>query len=266
MQENASSDAPVTAEEPAASLPPYERPVLRRPFVPRWGDIEQGLIPPGHPVAGEEFPTTEAEPEAAKRSGRSLLKDIAETLVLALIIYGAVRAGIQNFKVEGTSMEPSLHNGQYLLVNKLSFASVGLDGIAGIVPGLSSLKGSLLFPFGQPQRGDVVVFRFPRDPARDFIKRVVALPGETVEVKAGTVYVNGKKLDEPYVLDSPTYSKEPTVVPHGEYYVLGDNRNNSSDSHVWGPVPIDEMIGKAWVTYWPMKDWGFIPHKAVNAG
>lgn len=260
--------APVTPPADYAAAP-------RRPFTPaEWGQIEQGQVPPGHPVAAaattddaEDGDDSEDDQDESDRKGktRSLVKDIVETLLLALVIYLGVRAGVQNFKVEGSSMEPSLHNGQYLLVNKLAYATFDLDGIASMVPGLGSLKGSLLFPFGQPQRGDVVVFQFPRDTSRDFIKRVVALPGETVEVRNGVVYVNNKQLTEPYIESAPTYSKEPTTVPLGEYYVLGDNRNNSSDSHVWGPVPITKLIGKAWVTYWPMKDVGFIPHLPAQA-
>jgi signal peptidase I len=245
----------------AAEPVPSETPRRPHPVVD-WGAIEQGLIPPGHPVeTGGDTPLPTSPSRG--RSARNVVKDIAETLLLALIIYLGVRAGVQNFKVEGSSMEPSLHNGQYLLVNKMAYAAVDLDGVAEAVPPLQSWKGSQFFPFGLPQRGDIVVFRFPRDPSRDFIKRVVAVPGETVEVRAGVVFVNNKKLTEPYILDSPTYSKEPTVVPPGEYFVLGDNRNNSSDSHVWGPVPVTEIVGKAWVTYWPMKDWGFIPHTAA---
>jgi len=183
-----------------------------------------------------------------------------ETLLLALMIYLGVRAGVQNFKVDGNSMEPSLSTNQYLLVNKLAYASVSLEGIAEAIPALEKLKDSPVLQLGSPQRGDIIVFRFPRDPSRDFIKRVVAVPGETVEVKTGVVYVNGKRLEEPYILNSPTYTKEAIIVRPGEYFVLGDNRNNSSDSHVWGPVPAREIVGKAWITYWPMESWGFIPH------
>jgi signal peptidase I len=135
--------------------------------------------------------------------------------------------------------------------------------MAAAVPALEGLAEVKIMPFGQPKRGDIVVFRYPRDPSRDFIKRVVALPGETVEIKAGQVYVNNQRLEEPYIMDNPTYSKEPAVVLPDQYFVLGDNRNNSSDSHVWGPVPVDNVIGKAWLTYWPIQDWGSIPDHAA---
>lgn len=264
MLDNAQTNRPVTGDSveptPDQVTPPA---VLRRPPHVEWGDIEQGLIPPGHPV---HPPVAQLPPvEEPRRHSRHLVRDVVETLLLALIIYMGVRAGVQNFKVDGNSMEPSLHTGQYLLVNKLAYASFGLEGIAEAIPALEPLRNSTLFQLGSPQRGDIIVFRFPRDPTRDFIKRVVAIPGETVEVKTGVVYVNNRRLEEPYILNSPTYTKEATIVQPGEYFVLGDNRNNSSDSHVWGSVPAREIVGKAWITYWPMDAWGFIPHTIAAA-
>ncbi|MBI2888035.1 MAG: signal peptidase I [Chloroflexi bacterium] len=184
---------------------------------------------------------------------------MAETLLLALLIFLTVRAVVQNFKVEGSSMEPTLHHGQYLLVNKAAYLGIDLAPLTGVLPVLAQSEAMVAHPFGTPNRGDIVVFRFPRNPDRDFIKRVVALPGETVEVRAGVVYINNQRFEEAYVLENPTYSREPAVVPPDNYFVLGDNRNNSSDSHVWGPVPMENIVGKAWLTYWPWKDSGFIP-------
>lgn len=194
------------------------------------------------------------------------IREIVETVVLALVIFLVVRACIQNFKVDGSSMDPSLQTGQYLLVSKLTYAKVDLGGIAPLLSklGIQTVNG-IVYPFGTPHRGDIIVFHFPRDPSRDFIKRVIALPGETVEVKSGKVLVNNSALAEPYILQNPAYSKEPVVVPQDNYYVLGDNRNNSSDSHVWGPVPVGEIVGKAWISYWPRKEWGFIPNYEVEA-
>ena len=137
-------------------------------------------------------------------------------------------------------MEPSLHTNQYLLVNKVSYM------------------------VGEPQRGDVVVLRFPQDPRRDFIKRVIGLPGEEVEVHRGTVYVDGRGLDEPYIHDKPVYEYPRKRVPPGSYYVLGDNRNNRHDSHVWDWLPKEYLIGNAWVSYWPMESWGVVPHTTVQ--
>ena len=167
---------------------------------------------------------------------KHVIRDILETLLLTLIIYFGVRLGVQNFRVEGLSMEPTLHNNQYLIVNKLSYR------------------------FTEPQRGDIVVFRFPHDPRRDFIKRIVALPGEAVEVRSGRVFINEQLLDEPYVRSPPLYGYSRRVVPDDEYFVLGDNRNNSSDSAAWGWLPQEYVIGKAWFSYWPLAWFGPLSH------
>jgi len=151
-----------------------------------------------------------------------------------------VRFGVQTFRVEGFSMEPTLRTNQYLLVNKVSYM------------------------VGEPKRGDVVVLRFPLDPRRDFIKRVVALPGEDVEVRGGLVYINGHALTEPYILSKPAYSYPRKKVPPSSYFVLGDNRNNSHDSHVWDWAPKEYIIGKAWVSYWPMETWGTVQHDGLQ--
>ena len=171
---------------------------------------------------------------------KAALRDILETALLTLVIFLAVRFGVQTFRVEGFSMEPTLHTNQYLLVNKVSYM------------------------VGEPKRGDVVVLRFPQDPRRDFIKRVIALPGEEVEVRGGVVYVDGKALTEPYILSRPAYQYTKKRVPPGSYFVLGDNRNNSHDSHVWDWCPKEYIIGKAWVSYWPMETWGVVQHNAVQ--
>ncbi|MGI8423499.1 MAG: signal peptidase I [Chloroflexota bacterium] len=163
-----------------------------------------------------------------------------ETALLTLVIFLAVRFGVQTFRVEGFSMEPTLRTNQYLLVNKVSYM------------------------VGDPKRGDVLVLRFPQDPRRDFIKRVVALPGEEVEVRGGVVYVDGKGLTEPYILSRPAYSYAKKRVPDGMYFVLGDNRNNSHDSHVWDWLPKEYIIGKAWVSYWPRDTCGVVQHNPAH--
>jgi len=156
-----------------------------------------------------------------------------QTIALTLIIFLALRAAVQNFRVEGYSMEPNFHDGQYLIIDKVSYY------------------------FSAPARGDIVVFRFVPS-QRDFIKRVVALPGETVEVRDGRVLVNGQPLAEDYPLHPAVYSWGPATVGPDEYFVLGDNRGNSSDSHSWGMLPKSEIIGKAWVSYWPPSTWGIV--------
>jgi signal peptidase I len=212
------------------------------------------------------LPTTEpAAPPSAKGGVRAAAREIVETIILTLLIFLAVRSVIQNFKVEGASMEPGLESGQYLLVNKAVYFSVDTDPIAGMVPFLPRANGHPAFVFQEPQRGDVVVFHYPRDPSRDFIKRVIAVPGETVDVRNGRVFVNGQVLSEPYEKEPPAYTYGPLKLGPDEYFVLGDNRNNSSDSHVWGAVPRANIVGKAWLRYWPVNEWGVAPNYTVEA-
>jgi signal peptidase I len=147
----------------------------------------------------------------------------------------------QNFRIEGHSMETNLHDGQFLIVNKLVY---------------------YLHP---PQRGDVVVFHSPESPRKDFIKRVIGLPGEEVEMIDGTVYVDGVPLQEVYITDPGSRSWGPEVVGEFEYFVLGDNRNNSSDSRSWGMLDGNAIIGKAWISYWPPSTLGPVPHYTFAA-
>ena len=172
-----------------------------------------------------------------KTSGpRSAIIEILETIVMTVLIFAAVRLMVQNFRIEGNSMEPNLHNGQYLIIEKMSYR------------------------FSEPQRGDIIVFHYPSNPKRDFIKRIIGLPGETVQVQRGQIFTNGKPLPESYQPNEGTYNWGPGLIGEDEYFVLGDNRNNSSDSHSWGTLPRDLIVGKAWFTYWPTSEWGVIPH------
>lgn len=173
---------------------------------------------------------------------RALLREVAETLLMTVLIFVLVRGLlVQNFRIEGFSMEPTLHEGQYLIVNKLVY---------------------YLHP---PRRGDIIVFAFPRGPERDFIKRVIGVPGDTVEIRPGQILVNGEVIQEPYNPEPVNYSYPPTTLGSNEYFVLGDNRNNSSDSHTWGVLERKYIIGKAWLSYWPPKEWGLVPNYAVQA-
>ncbi len=172
----------------------------------------------------------------------SVLRELIETLVLTLLIFLLIRSVVQNFRIDGISMEPNFHDGQFLIINKLAYK------------------------LGRPARGDVIVFRYPLDPDRDFIKRVIGLPGDTVEVRQGRVYINGELVREPYPLLDGTYSMEAVTVGPDELYVLGDNRDHSSDSHRWGPVPMDLVIGKAWISYWPPRYWAIVRHEPLRIG
>ena len=172
----------------------------------------------------------ETTPEPSKKTSASVgrfLLELLETVVLAVILYFGIDAVIARVRVENISMEPTLVPGEFLMVNKLAYK------------------------FGQPTYGDIVVFHY--DPTEDYIKRVIGLPGDLVEVKGGIVYVNHRPFTEPYISAPPNYMGTWTVSADS-LFVLGDNRNNSSDSHVWGFVDMKEVIGKAIVIYWPLKD------------
>ena len=199
---------------------------------------------------------------------RRVGRELAETVILAVLIFFAVKAVVQNFRVEGASMEPSLQSEQYLLVNKALYFRVDMDKVHQFLPFIPGDNGQERHLFRAPRRGDVVVFRFPLDPSRDFIKRVIGVPGDTVEVKDEKVFINGAPLVENYILATPNYTYGPKTVPPGAYFVLGDNRRNSYDSHAWGNtcpaqqqcdfVPEENIIGQAWISYWPFDSLGFV--------
>lgn len=196
-----------------------------------------------------------------------LFREVVETLVLAILIFAGVRAAVQNFRVEGQSMEPSLASGQYLLINKALYTHVDLNEIVRAVPllRLGSDRDDIRYLFRPPKTGDVVVFRFPQEPTRDFIKRIIAVAGDTVEIRDGSVLVNGTTVPEPYIERQGRYTFGPTQVPPHEYFVLGDNRQLSYDSRVWGFVPEENLIGKAWLSYWPARTWGPAPNFTAAA-
>jgi len=193
-------------------------------------------------------------PPRVRREGGFRLESIAESLevaALALFMFIAVRGVAQNYIVDGGSMLPNFHNGELVIVNKLAFRTFDISW-------LPFSDDEDWQPFGEPTPGDVVVFTFPQDPTRDFIKRVIAGPGQTVEVRDGTVFVDDVALDEPYLSEPPVYEYGPEVVPPGDVFVLGDNRNNSYDSHSWGMLPQDAIIGRAELRYWPLSQAGLI--------
>jgi signal peptidase I len=164
-----------------------------------------------------------------------LAREIVETIALTLIIFLVIRFAIQSYRVEGVSMQPGLQSDQYVLVNKIAYL------------------------FHAPERGDVIVFHFPLDTSKDFIKRVIGLPGDTISFTSTTVQVNGVVLNEPYISEKANpLAKNPFVVPPNEYFVMGDNRPASDDSRDWGYVPKDYIVGKAVMVYWPLNKWQLI--------
>jgi len=202
------------------------------------GETLKGLIPGAEPQ-GEPVPApAEAKAPRATRWWLSLgllLRDALETVLLSLGIFWLVTTFVvQTFRVVGSSMEPALHDSQYLIVNKLAYRLY------------------------EPRRGDIVVFEFPQNVEREFIKRVIGLPGEKVEMKAGQVYVNDQPLKEAYIPHLGNSSWGPKVLGQNELFVLGDNRLNSHDSRSWGSLPRRNLTGKAWFCYWPPQHWGSV--------
>ena len=183
---------------------------------------------------------------------RALVRELFETVILALLIFLALQISIENFRVEGSSMLPTLEEGEYVVVNKLVYMRFQLQDVARLVPFWDVDEDRDLFPFHEPRRGEVVIFRFPRDESRDFVKRVIGVGPAIVEIKRGQVFVNDEALDEPYIVRPSSRSMAPKEVPEGAYFVLGDNRAASNDSRDWGPVPAGNIIGKAWVSFWPL--------------
>ena len=170
-----------------------------------------------------------------------VLREIIETITLTLLMFLIIRFAVQNFHVDGMSMEPTLHNSEYILVNKAAYV------------------------FHAPHRGDVIVFEYPLDTSVDYVKRIIAIPGDIISVVGEKVTVDGVTLREPYINSSdpfnpfaPIYNR---TIPPNSYFVMGDNRGNSSDSRQWGLVPRQNIIGQATFVYWPFDggNFGLLP-------
>jgi signal peptidase I len=200
----------------------------------------------------------------SERRRPGLIWEVTETLVLALFIFIAVRSVVLNFRVDGLSMEPSLDTGQMLLVNRQMYFHFDVNSVLNYLPFVERDGEHIFYPLHPPQRGDIVVFNPPvGGNTKPYIKRIIGLPGETVEIRDGSVYVDGDPIDEPYLGNVTTSwpNGDPgrqLVVPDGHFFVLGDNRNNSTDSRSFGPISIDSLIGKAWISYWPSGLAGFL--------
>ena len=186
---------------------------------------------------------------------RKTIREFLQTALLSLLVFAALQVTIQNFRVEGSSMEQTLQSGQYLLVNKLVYYRLNVEKLARVLPFLDAEQGAVKYLFHPPHRGEVIVFRYPQDPSRDFVKRVIAVPGDAVEIREGTVYVNGQRVQEPYVDSAAPTSMRRIVMGPDEYFVMGDNRPHSNDSRAFGPVSMEYIIGRAWLAYWPLSEW-----------
>lgn len=214
-----------------------------------------GVAPsaPATTVASAATATGTARAARPSADGLSLWSELLHTLLLTLAIFLGVRGVVQRYRVDGVSMEPTLHSGEYLWVNKAAYFHVDAGPLERLLPG--TVQGSVRYIVRGPQRGDVAVFRPPQDTDRDFVKRVIGLPGDSILIRNGQVFVNGQHLDEPYIRFSAGYNYptggQPVTVPDGSYFVLGDNRPNSSDSHFGWFVPADNLVGQAWTSSWP---------------
>jgi signal peptidase I len=181
------------------------------------------------------------------------LRDVLETVILALVVFLLAREAVQNFQVEGSSMERSLSDNQFVLVNKIAYHELDLGPFDFLIPGKSN--GDFLL--GGPSRGDVIVFRSPFDTTRDFVKRVIGLPGDVVRIEDGLVFINDIPLaEDDYITARPTYRAPPVTVPPEHYFVLGDNRNASQDSHIFGPIHRGLLVGKVVLRWFPISDIG----------
>ncbi|NJL95672.1 MAG: signal peptidase I, partial [Anaerolineae bacterium] len=191
-----------------------------------------------------DFLVSEERPERpGGLGGRSLLREVLETLLLIIGIYTLVNLATARFVVEGESMVPTFQGEEFVIVSRLDYIA------------------------GSPQRGDIVVFHYPRDADRDFIKRLIGLPGEFIQMRDGRVYVNGVLIEEPYIRAYCTSSlcrDKAWLLGEDEYFVLGDNRNESQDSTRFGAIQREHLVGRAWIKYWPPEEWGIIQHHDYN--
>lgn len=173
-----------------------------------------------------------------KKKGERLLRrlgEFLETVLIAAILFSIINLMTARVRVENVSMQPNLFDGELMIVNRLAYR------------------------WSEPQRGDIIVFYYPLNPEKRYVKRIIGLPMDHIEVHDGQTYANGYLIDEPFLAEKPTYTGEWTV-DSDSVFVLGDNRNDSSDSKNWGTVPISEIVGKAILVYWPWDSAGNIPH------
>jgi signal peptidase I len=211
------------------------------------------------PDAAAESVSTMIQP-----ARKSVFREYAEAIVVAMLLAFAIRVFVvQAFKIPSGSMIPTLLIGDHILVSKLSY---GIQWPSDCkfqltFPPVNCYASYALIEFGKPQRGDIIVFRFPEDEEKDFIKRIVGTPGDTVQIKSKVVLVNGMPLDDkaftqridPGVIDgtiNPRDNFGPVTVPEGSYFVMGDNRDQSLDSRFWGYVREEKIRGKAFRIYW----------------
>ena len=193
-----------------------------------------------------------------EKSTRRVVREVIETTLLALLVFMTIRVLVHNYQVEGLSMYPTLDTSEYVIVNRWSYSSINVERFSKVIPGWSVSKNSKEPIFGKIERGDIVVFKNPTGGNRELIKRVIGLPGDTLEIVSGKVYVDGYALEEPYLNQKWRGDYPAITIPDDHIYVLGDNRNNSTDSRNMsiGLIPVDTITGKAFFSYWPRNAFG----------
>ena len=162
------------------------------------------------------------------------IRELIETIALTVLIFLVIRFAVQSFRVDGESMKPGLYTDEFVLVDKVTYL------------------------FHAPERGDVIVFHYPLDTTRDFIKRIIGLPGDTISITSTSVVVDGQTLHEPYISLPHNFESNTWKLAPNQFFVMGDNRDNSLDSRSWGPLDRSYIIGRAVAVYWPVGNWEFI--------
>jgi signal peptidase I len=231
-----------------------------------WGFDAQDRVPDAGPTT--DYPS-ETEPGKDGKKRPSAMREIIETIVLAALIFVLVRSVVLNYRVDGHSMDPSLADNEMLFVNRNAYLEFDKYALVDWLPFVDHKEEDTVRPFGGPERGDIIVLTPPIDGStKPYIKRVIGLPGDTIDIRDNKVFVNGIELVEPYIDGERTFCNgQPGracpeyTVPEGYVFVLGDNRDNSEDSRMIGMIPEENIIGKAWFTYWPTDYFGPVPHE-----
>jgi signal peptidase I len=186
-------------------------------------------------------------------------REFLEAVLLALVVFLVIQTSVQNFKVDGPSMDPTLEHGQFLLVNKVVYFKIDQERLSRILPFWRVNDARESFAVHPPERGEVIVFHYPVDPKRDFVKRVIGVPGDRIFISDGTVWVNGAAIPEQYIAAHDTSNMSERKMGRKEYFVLGDNRPGSTDSRKGWNVPEENILGKVWIVYWPLSSWNLLP-------
>jgi signal peptidase I len=196
-------------------------------------------------IVPEEIAVVPTPPVESSTAGGlqhpNMLRDIVETMVLVAVAFLVVNALIGRFRIEQVSMQPNLHEGEYVIVDKVSYA------------------------LRQPERGEIVVLKNPNRGQPDLIKRLIGLPGETIEVRGGQVFIDSQPLVEPYINPPMGLEQAPLALEADQYFVMGDNRSNSEDSRRFGARPGGDIVGRALIIYWPPPDWQILSRPTYAA-